>query len=95
MIDRWKAQKRTNTFIWSPNDDDSRLGIELVEADGADELARGLSTGDAGDPFPGTATSRSYSKATRPRSYSQRSLYHIHEAGLVVRLEFVPEYTCP
>lgn len=44
------------TRYWGLNDDESRPGVRVLQADGRDDLAVRANVGDAGDPFPGSSS---------------------------------------
>ena len=41
---------------WGVNDDETRPGVRVVQADGRNDLAVRANVGDAGDPFPGSSS---------------------------------------
>jgi immune inhibitor A len=54
------------TRQWGVNDDESRPGVRVVQADGRDDLAVRANVGDAGDPFPGSSSVRAISDSSLP-----------------------------
>ncbi|MES2726210.1 MAG: M6 family metalloprotease domain-containing protein [Bacteroidota bacterium] len=50
------------------NNDTSKYGMGLVQADGLRGLEKATNRGDGGDLFPGTTTNRSFSGTTNPSS---------------------------
>ncbi|HEX2092921.1 MAG TPA: M6 family metalloprotease domain-containing protein [Longimicrobiaceae bacterium] len=62
------ATRRTNTV----QNNTSRKGLDLEEADGRADLDRVGARGDSGDPYPGTSGNRSFGLATNPNSNSNR-----------------------
>ncbi len=50
------------------NDSAAHKLVDLEEADGLGQLDSGLSSGDSGDPFPGTTGNTSFGPATQPAS---------------------------
>jgi immune inhibitor A len=59
------------------NSDEAHPKVRLVQADGLRELERGVSRGDAGDPYPGNTKNRAFARNTTPnsRSYGGRDTY--------------------
>jgi hypothetical protein len=62
QIDDAVLQART----WGVNDDETRPGVRLVQADGRNDLALRANIGDAGDPFPGSSAVISISDTSSP-----------------------------
>jgi len=91
----WRDNRRQNLNAYSVNDDEDNRGVQVVEADGLWEIRRQLSNGDAGDPFPGSSRTTSFSSSSTPRNFSRKSVCDIEQAGTSVRLRFVPDYECP
>jgi M6 family metalloprotease-like protein len=70
----WHIDPATIAANWESNrinSDPERLGVWLLQADGANELARsGGGRGDAGDPFPGALGRTELHAGTRPGSWT-------------------------
>jgi immune inhibitor A len=54
------------TKAWGINDDETRPGVRILQADGRNDLARRVNIGDAGDPFPGSSVVISVSDTSSP-----------------------------
>lgn len=52
----------------SANANENRPLVKLMEADGLNDLYNGTDRGDAGDPFPGTTTNRTFDYYSNPNS---------------------------
>jgi hypothetical protein len=50
------------------NNDTSKYGTGLMQADGLRHLEKGTNTGDAGDLYPGTSNNRNFSGSSNPSS---------------------------
>jgi M6 family metalloprotease-like protein len=51
---------------WGVNDDETRPGVRVVQADGRNDLAVRANVGDAGDPFPGSSSVVAISDVSPP-----------------------------
>jgi immune inhibitor A len=95
----WAAGLPNGGFaIWhidesrSDNDDDRRRLVQMVQADGRNELGRSsdfFEAGDAGDLFPGSTGNRTWGPSTSPSS----NLYGERSSGLTVKLKPTPSGT--
>jgi M6 family metalloprotease-like protein len=54
------------TRQWGVNDDETRPGVRVVQADGRDDLALRANVGDVGDPFPGSSSVVAISDSSIP-----------------------------
>ncbi len=63
------------------NNDESHKLVDLEEADGRNELDSKISSGDAGDPFPGSSYNRIFDDNSNPDSRD----YTGHSSGIAVR----------
>ena len=72
------------------NTNEAHPKVKLMEADGLRQMQQAINRGDAGDPFPGNAKNRVFTKASNPtsRTYSGRdscvSLTNIADSGPVM-----------
>jgi M6 family metalloprotease-like protein len=65
----------------SVNANESNQGVELVEADGRNDLDSAANRGDAGDPFPGSRNVKAFDNATKPVSLGKLALCEISAPG--------------
>lgn len=56
------------------NQDETRKWVDLEEADGLDELDAGASSGDTGDPYPGSSGASAFGPGSYPNSGSYDGL---------------------
>lgn len=56
------------TYTNSANANENRPLVKLMEADGLNQLKLGINRGDAGDPFPGSTTNRTFNYSSNPNS---------------------------
>jgi immune inhibitor A len=52
------------------NSNEAHPKVKLMEADGLDQLKKGLNRGDAGDSFPGSANNKTFNNTSTPNSKS-------------------------
>ncbi len=52
------------------NSDESHYKVGILQADGLRQLEQGIGRGDAGDPFPGSASNTSFTSTSSPNSKS-------------------------
>ena len=75
------------------NADALNKGIDLVEADGRNDLDRALTAanpgnrGDAGDPYPGSSGNRRLDATSNPRSNGRVALCAISNPGIAMTLQ--------
>jgi M6 family metalloprotease-like protein len=72
----------------SVNADETKQGVELVEADGLSHLDSTTNRGDAGDPFPGSKNVRNLDNTTKPPSIGKVGVCEIGDAAptMTIRL---------
>lgn len=76
-----------NSSTWasnSPNNDPTRMGVDIMEADG---IANSYSL--SGDPFPGTRNVTEYRPALRNGDYLEKDLTYIEEQDVNVVFRFM------
>jgi M6 family metalloprotease-like protein len=59
------------------NANETNQGVELVEADGRNDLDAAANRGDAGDPFPGSRNVKAFDNITKPASIGRLALCDI------------------
>ena len=65
----------------SVNANETNQGVELVEADGRNDLDGAANRGDAGDPFPGSKNVKAFDNTTKPASIGKLALCEIGAPG--------------
>ncbi len=79
----------------SVNADPSRLGVQLIEADGRGDLVKAANRGDAGDQFRGSTGKMSLDAQTSPASVGQVAVCKVGAAGATNVLDIkVSRNTC-
>jgi hypothetical protein len=73
----WQVDNEIVDGQWAANQvntSPSRMGVWLRQADGLNSLAQPGQRGDAGDPFPGSASATSFHAGTVPSSFTYNGL---------------------
>ena len=90
VLDRW-ASNRVNA--------NEHLGVRLRQADGTDDLGRGIGRGDTGDPYPGATGNTAFHAASQPAALSRSgsvtgvTLFDIAEGATDVTLRASTRFT--
>jgi immune inhibitor A len=67
-VDEGQADNKSECYPGGPSCATQHYKVALVQADNLWELEKNIDRGDAGDPFPGSASARSFTATTAPSS---------------------------
>ena len=83
------------------NSDQNRYYVALEQADGLNQLATALNTGDEGDPFPGSTNNRNFNTFTSPSSLtndgweSEVGVWNISDSDSLMHADLDITYSRP